>query len=420
MHVPLSIPTRMEALQKEHEKVWKTSKSTKVVDQTQDIIDALQKAREQIAADPTSAQVTLAKLQNPVKTSFDGLNTSLKETNAGHSKYARALNKMFEGKTLPNDVYDALGPHPTLINRAIYLHLLREGLFDVAATFHGEAHTRRKEAEAVAENMFIKPPTDHPLGLDKSRSENMERQFATMYSILSEMKENHNLEPAIQWSRTHSRALEVRGSNLEFELCRLQYVSLLLSHPSDTYPSPGQLAALTYAQTEFRHFHTRYLREIQELLTAQAYASNLSESPFATRFDTTTAWPEIATSFTAAFTSLLSLSATSPLHLTTTAGAIALPTLTKLQSIITSKKTSWTTGGEMPVEIPLPPSYQFHSIFVCPVSKEQTTDANPPMMIPCGHVLAQESLVRLSKGARFKCPYCPGESHPTQAKKVFL
>lgn len=72
------------------------------------------------------------------------------------------------------------------------------------------------------------------------------------------------------------------------------------------------------------------------------------------------------------------------------------------------------------VEIPLPPSYLFHSIFVCPVSKEQTTDQNPPMMMPCGHVIAQESLQRLSKGSKFKCPYCPNESHPRDARKVFL
>lgn len=72
------------------------------------------------------------------------------------------------------------------------------------------------------------------------------------------------------------------------------------------------------------------------------------------------------------------------------------------------------------VEISLPPSYHFHSIFVCPVSKEQGTDQNPPMMMPCGHVIAQESLDKLSKGAKFKCPYCPGESHPRDAKKVFL
>jgi hypothetical protein len=415
----------MEALQKEHEKVWKTSKSTKVVDQTQDIISALQRARDHIAADPTSAQVTLAKLQNPIKTSFDGLNTSLKETNAGHSKYARALNKMFEGKTLPNEVGDAFGHDHTLINRAVYLHLLREGLFDVAATFHSEAHTRRQEAEALAANMYIKPPIDHPLGLDKSLSEDMQRQFSTMYSILTSMRESRDLAPAIAWSRAHSRALEVRGSNLEFELHRLQYISLFLSpSPADTplsYPTHGQLSALSYAQSAFPPFHTRYPLEINQLLTAQAYASNLADSPFSPQFTSpSTLWSDILTSFTSAFTSLLSLSATSPLHLTTTAGAIALPTLTKLHSIISSKRTSWTTGGEMPVEIPLPPTYQFHSIFVCPVSKEQATDSNPPMMIPCGHVLAQESLSRLSKGASFKCPYCPEHSHASQARRVFL
>lgn len=72
------------------------------------------------------------------------------------------------------------------------------------------------------------------------------------------------------------------------------------------------------------------------------------------------------------------------------------------------------------IEIPLPPAYHFHSIFVCPVSKEQATDTNPPMMMPCGHVLAKDSLDRISKGARFKCPYCPNESNPSQARKVYL
>lgn len=73
------------------------------------------------------------------------------------------------------------------------------------------------------------------------------------------------------------------------------------------------------------------------------------------------------------------------------------------------------------VEIPLPPTYHFHSIFVCPVSKEQSTDANPPMMMPCGHVIARDSMARLSKAnLRFKCPYCPVESMPGDAFRLII
>lgn len=42
------------------------------------------------------------------------------------------------------------------------------------------------------------------------------------------------------------------------------------------------------------------------------------------------------------------------------------------------------------------------------------------MMLPCGHVIAHESLDRISKGTRFKCPYCPCESQPNDAKRVYL
>ncbi len=31
----------------------------------------------------------------------------------------------------------------------------------------------------------------------------------------------------------------------------------------------------------------------------------------------------------------------------------------------------------------------FYSIFACPVSKEQSSEENPPMMLPCGHVLCK-------------------------------
>jgi hypothetical protein len=74
------------------------------------------------------------------------------------------------------------------------------------------------------------------------------------------------------------------------------------------------------------------------------------------------------------------------------------------------------------MEVPLPPSRRYHSVFVCPVSKEQTTETNPPMMLACGHVIAQESLNRLVKGARrtSKCPYCPVEASLATSQPLYF
>ncbi|WWD21932.1 hypothetical protein CI109_106420 [Kwoniella shandongensis] len=79
----------------------------------------------------------------------------------------------------------------------------------------------------------------------------------------------------------------------------------------------------------------------------------------------------------------------------------------------------WT---DLPMEVPLPPSRRYHSVFVCPVSKEQATEDNPPKMLSCGHVLAEESFTKLLKGGRrsAKCPYCPVETHTAVAQILYF
>ncbi|EAU35544.1 conserved hypothetical protein [Aspergillus terreus NIH2624] len=412
----------MELVQKEHERLSKRLKASQSIKNVQSTIDLLQSARDTIASDPTRASITLATLQNPVKSSFDAINDSLKETHSGLNKYSKALDKLFKDRPLPSTEHDALSSQEHLINRAIAMHLLREGQFSVAATFlaemaeHKAANQQHTTGSDTTENAVSL------LDIDEVPSNEVRKQFATMYYILHEMKENNNLLPAIQWSRENNEALEARGSNLEFELCRLQFVWLFHGGGQDPQApvSAGRQAALEYARREFSVFLPRYLREIQQLMGAMAFCPNLQNSPYRAIFNNPSAWEDVAHSFTREFCSLLGLSADSPLYVAATAGAIALPTLLKLQTIMKAKRTEWTTDNELPVEIPLPPSYLFHSIFVCPVSKEQTTDENPPMMMPCGHVIAEESLKRLCKGTRFKCPYCPSESHPREARKVFL
>ena len=49
------------------------------------------------------------------------------------------------------------------------------------------------------------------------------------------------------------------------------------------------------------------------------------------------------------------------------------------------------------IEILLPSENRYHSIFACLVSKEQSTESNPPMMMTCGHVISKDSLQKLNK-----------------------
>ncbi|KAH3974635.1 hypothetical protein HBH64_137680 [Parastagonospora nodorum] len=423
---PTKEAAAMDDLREQVELLENSANLSTSIEDIQKAIDQLTAARAKIAADPKTAPLTLAKLQDPFKKSLETAQKDLKPVYAGLNKYGKVLDKKFKDKPLPSADNDALSSHPALINRAIAMHLLREGEFDVASTFIDEAKRRPPHPEPTANtpNPYISESWEKDLAEGTFNSDELQQQFAEMYHILDELRRQRNLEPAIQWAKERSDMLEARGSNLEFELARLEFIRLFNysdADDMDEYAS-GPQDAFRYAQQEFAGFQKRYTREIQELMGAMAFFPNLQDSPYRHIFYNDSSWEEVAHSFNREFCSLLGLSADSPLFIAATAGAIALPYLLKMQSIMKEKRTEWTTQNELPVEIPLPSPYHFHSIFVCPVSKEQTTDSNPPMMMPCGHVIADQSLKKLVKNSntRFKCPYCPSESCLQDARKVVL
>lgn len=321
--------------------------------------------------DPNQAAVTLAKLQNPVKASFDSISDTLKETHSCLNKYTKSLDKvspfahgftcrkthllhqLFKDRPLPSTEHDALSEQEHLINRAIAMHLLREGQFSVATTFLDEIlekKTMAQNAGSPSASADASVVSVDMLDADEVPSDQIRKQFNIMYYILHELKEKRNLLPAIDWSRENREALEARGSNLEFDLCRLQFVWLYYGESAEMTNSIGDWkAALEYARREFQSFLPRYTQEVQQLMGAMAFCPNLQSSPYSGIFHNPSAWEDVAQSFTREFCSLLGLSADSPLYIAATAGAIALPTLLKLQTIMKAKRTEWTSENELPV-----------------------------------------------------------------------
>ncbi|KAI1451962.1 CTLH/CRA C-terminal to lish motif domain-containing protein [Annulohypoxylon moriforme] len=431
-------------LQKDLDKLSRSAKLADAVEDVDKIIDLLTAARERVAAanDPHTTCLTLTKLQNPIKEELDGLNRDLNQVYKAWNEFNKSLKTAFSKDTLPTE-HDPMEPHSALINRAIAMHLLREGQFGVASTFINELQPSSETSPTFQSRTQMSPSTstyhpsashsqqptdtiitdaDIPSDLTAFQSQALQSSFADMYSILSALKA-HNLLPAINWARENHIELEARGSNLEFELCKLQFIWLFKGPAVNGLPDTqenGIWGALKYAQETFNRFQQRHLREIQQLSAALIYSPNLLDSPYGSIFDISAAFEDVAASFTREFCSLLGLSAESPLYVAATAGALALPVLAKYTSLAKAKGTEWTTTDELAFETPLPKSMMYHSIFVCPVSRGQTTESNPPVILPCGHVLARESLQKLAKGSRYKCPYCPSEGIVKDAKEIIL
>lgn len=295
----------------------------------------------------------------------------------------------------------------------------------------------------------------------------MKQQFAQMYTILDGLRTG-NLIGALQWAKEHSQQLKTRGSHFEFHLHKLQFISLLQLNNNNNENSTGKPAlvqALLYGRKEFGQFSEKYMNEIQRLMCSVVYCTKrpsfnatkqdstkhpLASSPYAD-FLSPTLWTDIQVEFSREFCLLLGMSQDPPLHVCVNVGASALPTMIKLKSVMDERRKQrpkvemWSVDNELPVEIPIPRSHRYHSVFACPVSKEQTTDANPPVMMPCGHVLSRESVLRLSKGAlkpgvtigplsdnakdiwpgvntnaKLKCPYCPNETTIGHTKRIFF
>ncbi|KAJ8128181.1 hypothetical protein O1611_g5454 [Lasiodiplodia mahajangana] len=206
-------------LQKELRKFNQASKLTGALDDVDRLIDFLVNAREEVAAanDPHTTSLTLTKLQNPVSAQLDAINSDLGRVHKSQNAFHKALGRAFkESKgTLPTD-HDPMSAQTALINRAIVMHLLREGQFEVASTFIREAQPQSEPSQTSSQTRqpppsitISRPDTpsdpmitdaDIPSDLSAFRSQELQERFASMYSILASIR-RRNLYPAIEWAR---------------------------------------------------------------------------------------------------------------------------------------------------------------------------------------------------------------------------
>ncbi|CEG46967.1 rmd5 family protein [Plasmopara halstedii] len=237
--------------------------------------------------------------------------------------------------------------------------------------------------------------------------------FVELHQILKALR-IHDMQPALDWARKHRKDLEQLNIDVEFELIRLKYVDILES-------SADMMDAVNLANKELPYFHHTHTEEVGVLMSCVLFKGKLEESPYKTLFKTNR-WEKIQDTVMHAWCCLRRVPFRSYLGICLSTGVSALPAMQKLVSLTDSKLIDWDRMEELPVEIPIPQEFRFHNVFSCPVSKEESTPNNPPILLKCGHVICHSCVKRFSYNMtrRFKCPTCPIEQTEEETLKLFF
>ncbi|PCH38249.1 hypothetical protein WOLCODRAFT_136130 [Wolfiporia cocos MD-104 SS10] len=365
-------------------------KSPSINDSLDSLLQSLREVKGRLHAGTATAE-TFSVLAKTVDSRKKDVDERQKEVYNSLGKVGKALDKKF---LIPLPSYDPLfvsAEATGALDRTIALHFLRTGQFHTAEAF---IETILQEAD---------------VNIDPK----LHSHFVDLHHIMSALREQ-NVQPALEWANRNREFLTSRSSPLEFLLVKSQYIHLLLgSQPPDIR------SAIAYARRYFPSFSSQHAHEISRLMTCVLFLSHLSASPYS-EYASSDQHSELGSMFAKEFCASLGMSRQVPLRAVgDIGGGGALARIEKGRKIMRERKSEWSRTDELPIEIPLPPENRYHSIFACPVSKEQSTESNPPMMMGCGHVITKDSLQKLSKpGGRVKCPYCPVESQISAALRV--
>lgn len=348
---------------------------------------------------PASNQVEVSGIQTSilnglikkVRDVIQQIATEHRDLHGTVSKVGKAIDKNFvsEFASVCNEVLYDDPEKSAVLNEAIVEHFLRQGMLDIAEQLIKEADLR--------------------VPMEKKNP------FTELNMILDALKRKE-LGPALEWASRNREKLYAQNSSLEFKLHRLQFIEYLIQGRE----KQGEL--IQYSREKLQPLAHRYEREVQSLMGSLVYLkSGLSSSCYGNFLDPTN-WGEICDVFTRDACALLGLSVESPLAVSFDAGCVALPALLNIRQVMHQRQVAsvWTAKDELPIEIDLGRKRHFHSIFACPILKQQSSENNPPMRLVCGHVISKDALQKLTTGSKLKCPYCPMEQNPNDARQIYF
>ncbi|MBN3305581.1 RMD5A protein, partial [Amia calva] len=255
-----------------------------------------------------------------------------------------------------------------ILSEVMVEHFFRQGMLDVAEELCQEA------------GLCIDPSQKEP--------------FVELNRILEALK-LRDLRPALEWAIENREMLMAQNSSLEFKLHRLYFISLLMGGTAN------QKEALQYAKN-FQPFAVNHQKDIQVLMGSLVYLrQGIENSPYVHLLDSNQ-WADICDIFTRDACCLLGLSVDSPLSVSFSAGCVALPALINIKAVIEQRQCTgvWNQKDELPVSINLSPKCWYHSVFACPILRQQTTDNNPPMKLVCGHIISRDALNKMINGSK--------------------
>ncbi|XP_046749920.1 E3 ubiquitin-protein ligase RMND5A isoform X1 [Diprion similis] len=368
-----------------------------------DLINHIESIKKELEDGPSDHELTQCQIQvlnqamTKVRDTVQRLATDHRDLHSTVSKVGKAIDRNFIAdfaSTSREDVFS--GPEKThLLNQVICQHFYRQGMLDIADELASEAGIKTEEGR--------KEP------------------FTELNHILDCLKQR-NLEPALDWARNHREALLAQNSSLEFKLHRLHFIRLVQQGPTK------QAEAILYARKNLTQFVARYEKEVQSLMGTLMYLPNgIQSSPYSHLLNPTL-WLDIHDVFTKEACTLLGLSVDSPLSVCINAGCTALPALLNIKQVMQQRQVTgiWNGKDELPIEIDLGKQSRYHSVFACPILRQQSTENNPPMKLVCGHVISRDAILKLTSAnknqfvSRLKCPYCPVEQNRDDARLLYF